>query len=138
MCHTLFWKKKQMWQKKPVLIIQVFNSLKPHHFRWSTPIMMFKRLWRLSIYFVSDLPHIVTFTVLWLHVYRIRSTSRSPTSNRILVEEFVPEPSFVNKLVKHNIILFFRFSACVSSKTSQNKNFFLLKGFLCSKRFSFL
>ena len=93
-------------QKKPFLIIQVFNSLTPHHFRWSTPVMMVKLLWRLSIYFVSDSSHILTFTVLLLQVYRIRSTSRGPTSSRTLVEEFAPEPSFVNKLVNHILIIF--------------------------------
>ena len=130
-----------MWQKKPFLIIQVYNSLKPHHFRWSTPIMMVKLLWRLSSYFVSDSPHILTFTVLWLQVYRIQDTQYFSESNlqqdscrgicsRTIFRQKVSQPHFM--LQNH---IFSDFQLLYLQKLHRIIAPFLIKDFFSSKRF---
>ena len=145
MCHTQFRKKKEIEQKKPFLIIQVFNSLKLHHFRWSTSIIMAKPLWRLGIYYVSDSSHILTFT----QCCGSRFTGHAallgvqPPTGFFYCRLICSRIGFQNQLVDHISILYFpNFLLLYLQKMIYSsvpwKVFFLVKGFLCSKRLFFL
>ena len=76
------------------------------------------------------------YTVLWLQVYRTRSTSRSPTSNRILLLQTNLLQNRFSKSVGRPYFnfIFSKFFAFISSKNDLQLR--SLKSFFSCKRFS--